>query len=415
MTKVLLIPGKIFKGLIAPIVKGIFYAIAAVFIFFYEFLKKILEIIEDIAYNIEDEAPAYIVSGILAVGIAFGTWTLSERVFELEMLYSVLATVAALVVSFFIIAFLAFNRDYGSRPVKLFIMLGLAVAGVAGFFTVPPPAIVIEPLTATVSAEALNMRNKPSDAGAVLKTIKKGETLILIGNSLNGWTPVRYGDAIGHVNSSSISVTKQNATVKSKNLILYAGPFTNSSNLKILNKGDVLDATGPSANGWTPVKFGATAGYVNSYLIIIKNLPTVMTVTANSLVLYTGPSTTSTTLKFLKKGDALIVSGSASNGWTPVLSGTTAGWVPSNSIAIKADPSETLAKTPASATVATATVVAKSTFLYADRSPKSANLKTLKKGDAVIVTGADASGWTPVKSGNVTGWVLSSSIAVKKQ
>jgi uncharacterized protein YgiM (DUF1202 family) len=183
--------------------------------------------------------------------------------------------------------------------------------------------------------------------------------------------------------------------------------------LKVLNKGDVLDVTGPSANGWTPVKFGNAVGYVNSYLIIIKNLPAIMTVTANNLVLYTGPSTTSTTLKFLKKGDALIAAGSASNGWTPVMSGTTAGWVLSNSIAIKVDPIEAAAaKTPASETAAT--VVAKSTLLYADRTPKSANLKTLKKGDAVTVTGVDASGWTPVKSGNVKGWVLSSSIAVKR-
>jgi uncharacterized protein YgiM (DUF1202 family) len=61
----------------------------------------------------------------------------------------------------------------------------------------------------------------------------------------------------------------------------------------------------------------------------------------------------------------------------------------------------------------TATVTSKVLILYAERSPKSSNLKTLKKGDVIIVTGKGANGWTPVKSGNATGWVLSSSIAEK--
>jgi hypothetical protein len=62
----------------------------------------------------------------------------------------------------------------------------------------------------------------------------------------------------------------------------------------------------------------------------------------------------------------------------------------------------------------TAVVTSNTLILYAERSPKSSNLKTLKKGDVIVVTGKDASGWTPAKSGNATGWVLSSSIAVKR-
>jgi TPR repeat protein len=61
-----------------------------------------------------------------------------------------------------------------------------------------------------------------------------------------------------------------------------------------------------------------------------------------------------------------------------------------------------------------ATVTSKTLVLYAEQSPKSKNLKTLKKGDAIVATGKDVNGWTPVRAGNLTGWVLSSLIEVKK-
>jgi hypothetical protein len=62
----------------------------------------------------------------------------------------------------------------------------------------------------------------------------------------------------------------------------------------------------------------------------------------------------------------------------------------------------------------TATVTSNTLILYADKSAKSSNLKTLKKGEVIVVTGKDDSGWTPAKSGSAIGWVLSSSIAVKR-
>ncbi|MCL1956384.1 MAG: protein kinase [Fibromonadales bacterium] len=306
-----------------------------IFKFFYKVIAKILNIIESIANRIEYEMPSYIISGILAAGIAFGGWTLLERVYELEMQWNILATIGIFLFSYLITIYIAFHKYYGYRPVKLLIMLGFAVAGVAGYFTIPKSVMVIEPLTATVSSDALIMRKTPINGGEMVKTLKRGDNLIVLSNATNGWTLVRSGNSIGHVISSLISVTKQRAIVKSKNLVLHSGPFTNSINLKVLNKGDNLAVTGPSVNGWTPVKFDNTAGYVSSYLITIKNLATIATVTTNGLILYTRPSTSSTTLKFLKKGEVLTVTGNNSNGWTPVKSGNVAGWVTSGSIALE--------------------------------------------------------------------------------
>jgi hypothetical protein len=62
----------------------------------------------------------------------------------------------------------------------------------------------------------------------------------------------------------------------------------------------------------------------------------------------------------------------------------------------------------------TATVTANTASLYAEQSAKGAVLKTLKKGDVIVVTGLPANGWVPVKSGDVAGWMLPSSIALNR-
>ena len=62
----------------------------------------------------------------------------------------------------------------------------------------------------------------------------------------------------------------------------------------------------------------------------------------------------------------------------------------------------------------TATVVPTTTSLYREQSAKSTVLKTLKKDEVIIVTGLPANGWAPVKSGNISGWVLLSSITIKR-
>jgi predicted nucleic acid-binding Zn ribbon protein len=62
----------------------------------------------------------------------------------------------------------------------------------------------------------------------------------------------------------------------------------------------------------------------------------------------------------------------------------------------------------------TATVTANTASLYAAQSAKSTVLKTLQKGEVIVVTGLPANGWAPVKSGNISGWVLLNSITVKR-
>lgn len=307
----------------------ILLVLRTIFLFFYRILKRILtkifDIIDDIAAAIDYETSSYIVSGILAAGIAFGSYVLLD---------SILAAVGVFLLSYLITIYIAFSRDFGYRPIKLLIILGLSIAGATSFFTtITKSTDANEPMTATVSSDLLNIYKNPTSNESV-KSLKKGDNILVLGNSTNGWTLVRDGNSIGYVMSPLISVAKQVAIVKAENLILFSRPFINSDILKILKKGDILNVTGNSFNDWTPVKYGNLTGYVSSYLITIKNLAATATITASSLILYSEPSTSSTTLKFLKKGEALTITGSSSKGWIPVKSDNTKGWVALSSIAI---------------------------------------------------------------------------------
>ena len=58
--------------------------------------------------------------------------------------------------------------------------------------------------TATVTADALNMRAAPSANGALVKTLKRGDTLTVTGEIADGWAPVEHDGAIGFVSARYI-------------------------------------------------------------------------------------------------------------------------------------------------------------------------------------------------------------------
>ncbi|GHV61402.1 hypothetical protein AGMMS49587_05440 [Spirochaetia bacterium] len=87
-------------------------------------------------------------------------------------------------------------------------LLPRAVNLVAGWVkpsavTAPAPSAAS---TATVISDALNLRAEPSANGALLKTLKKGDTLTVTGDTANGWTPVEHDGAKGYVSAQYINI-----------------------------------------------------------------------------------------------------------------------------------------------------------------------------------------------------------------
>jgi hypothetical protein len=58
--------------------------------------------------------------------------------------------------------------------------------------------------TATVTADTLNLHSTPSSSGEIIKVLKEGDTLTVIGNMESGWVLVNHGNNSGYVSAEMI-------------------------------------------------------------------------------------------------------------------------------------------------------------------------------------------------------------------
>jgi hypothetical protein len=62
--------------------------------------------------------------------------------------------------------------------------------------------------TATVTARSLNLRAEPKNNAKVVKALTKGNVVTITGETVNGWVPVEYGTSKGYVSASYIEEVK---------------------------------------------------------------------------------------------------------------------------------------------------------------------------------------------------------------
>jgi uncharacterized protein YgiM (DUF1202 family) len=64
-------------------------------------------------------------------------------------------------------------------------------------------------VTATVTANSLNLRSAPNARSKVLNKMGRGATLTVIGEVANGWVPVTYNGKQGYVDAKHVSIRRQ--------------------------------------------------------------------------------------------------------------------------------------------------------------------------------------------------------------
>jgi uncharacterized protein YgiM (DUF1202 family) len=79
------------------------------------------------------------------------------------------------------------------------------------FRTRSPAAVeqVVKRTVATVTSEALNMREEPSAKGALIRTLQKGTRLTVSGEVQDGWVPVEIDGTRGFVSGSYVSIEEE--------------------------------------------------------------------------------------------------------------------------------------------------------------------------------------------------------------
>ena len=299
----------------------------------------------------------------------------------------------------------------------------------------------------TVTADVLNMRSGASTSYRTIAKIKKGTEVELISES-NGWSKIKYEGRIGYASSEFLSnennvkpsekpSTNQNTGANSNNntnetktigktkvvtatsLNVRSGPSTSNGVIGSLKENDKVEVISES-NGWSKVKFSGKEGYVSSAYLKDSNggntgggsenpNPTpgkTKVVTATSLNVRSGPSTSNSVIGSLKQNDKVEVI-SESNGWSKVKFSGKEGYVSSAYLKDSnggntGGGSENPNPTPGKTKVVTAT------SLNVRSGPSTSNsvIGSLKQNDKVEVI-SESNGWSKVKFSGKEGYVSS--------
>ncbi len=222
----------------------------------------------------------------------------------------------------------------------------------------------------TVIADVLNMRSGASTSYRTIAKIKKGTEVELISES-NGWSKIKYEGRIGYVSSEFLSSendikpiekpiekpsTNQNTNtntnanetkaigktkvVTATSLNVRSGPSTSNRVIGSLKQNDKVEVISES-NGWSKVKYSGKEGYVSSTYLKDSdggntgggsenpNPSNSKIVTATSLNVRSGPSTSSSKIGSLRQNEVVEVI-SESNGWSKIKFNGKEGYVSSD-------------------------------------------------------------------------------------
>ncbi len=276
----------------------------------------------------------------------------------------------------------------------------------------------------------VNLREKRSTESDVIKTIKEGAKVTIVGVSKDGWFQIKNGGDTGFVKKEYIESEDapesgsedetpadqtQTRTAYAKTKVnLRKKRSTDSEVIKTLKAGTKVTIYGTSQDGWFKVKTGGDTGYVSKEYITTdpskveqtsasSNTKTRTAYAKTKVNLRKKRSTSSGIIKTLKAGTKVTIYGTSQNGWFKVKTGGDTGYVSKEYITT--DPSK-VEQTSASSNTKTRTAYAKTKVnLREKRSTSSDILKTLKAGTKVTVYGSSKNGWYKVKAGGKTGYV----------
>ena len=295
----------------------------------------------------------------------------------------------------------------------------------------------------TVTADVLNMRSGASTSYRTIAKIKKGTEVELISES-NGWSKIKYEGRIGYASSEFLSnennikpsekpITNQNTGANSNNntnetktigktkvvtatsLNVRSGPSTSNSVIGSLKQNDKVEVISES-NGWSKVKFSGKEGYVSSAYLKDSNGGNTgggsenpnpsnnKIVTATSLNVRSGPSTSNGVIGSLKQNDKVEVI-SESNGWSKIKFNGKEGYVSSTYLKDSDDGNTgggSENPNPSNNKIVTAT----SLNVRSGPSTSSSKIGALRQNEVVEVI-SESNGWSKIKFNGKEGYVSS--------
>ncbi len=210
------------------------------------------------------------------------------------------------------------------------------------------------------TTDALNLRSGPSTGNGVRLVIPPGAAVKVRGsrndflavtyNGVEGWAARPYlaiqstSSSGGGGSGSGGGSFPRGAYVVTDTLNLRRGPSVSDGVLLVMPVGSRVETTGEASNGFAQVRYGSATGWTSAVYLDSGGPASVPQEPANSgftprpagsgiavvvedLTFRSSPSRTGRVLAVLPAGSEVRLSGSASNGYYRVFSGSRMGWV----------------------------------------------------------------------------------------
>lgn len=176
------------------------------------------------------------------------------------------------------------------------------------------------------TADGVRVRSGMSTQSTILTTVSRGTSFTVLGEPQNGWYRVRLSNQTeGYIYGDYVTFTKPAVTrtgySTGSNVRVRKSPSTSSAILAALSMGQSFEVTGEASNNWYPVKLSnGVQGYVSAdYVSFTKPASSRTGYSAGTNVrVRKSPTTSSSILATLSKGQAFTVTGNLQNGWYPV-------------------------------------------------------------------------------------------------
>lgn len=251
----------------------------------------------------------------------------------------------------------------------------------------------------------VNLRSGASTSSSVLKVLANGTVVDVIENGSNGWSEVSHNGTAGYIRSDLLGTVSSGSQQGSStlytagNVNLRKGASTSSGIIKTLANATAVEVDGGESNGWYKVSHNGTEGYIRADLLTYSEKGDSSTrYTDGNVNLRTGASTSSSIIRTLANGTAVVVTANESNGWSKVALGDTTGYIRSD--LLTASPSGSGQVLGIYRTITDVNV-------RSGPSTSSSKLTALPSGTSVDVFANESNGWSRVRAGNTNGYIRS--------
>ena len=299
---------------------------------------------------------------------------------------------------------------------------------------------VIAEGAAEVSASALNLRSGAGADTAILTTIPRGATVVVLQKETSAWYLVHYNGTTGYVSSdylknfSSSASLRLSGTVNESDVRVRDKSSTSGAILGTASKGAQVSVIGIE-NGWYKISAEGHTGFMRSDYITLNGSGNSSssasgssssssgsgsssgkagTVTGSYVNFRTGPSTSSSVIRVLSKGTSVTVL-EESSGWCKLTHNGTTGYMSSQyvSTASSSSGSSSSGGSAVSETAMDETGKVTGSYVNFRTGPSTSYqvISTLSRNTEVKVL-AKAGSWYKIRYNGSTGYMVSDYVTI---